>query len=183
MQMNARCFSGFTLVELAVVLAVIAVLATFSTPSFVAWHQRDQIDARARAMIATLVLARSEAIKRGARVTLCRINAARACLATGKPCDSGMTDWSCGWGLFADRDGSHILLRMQPALAAIAISGTGSELSFTPPSGQIIGGFRSFDFGPRNGKLASPGGRARRCIRLAAGGRARLTQGACGAAA
>lgn len=181
--MNFRCLSGFTLVELAVVLAVIAIVATFSTPSFVVWHKRDQIDARARAMMSTLMLARSEAIRRGARVTLCRIDAARSCLAAGKACDGGLTDWSCGWALFADRDGGRVLLRMQPAVSPIAIGGTGSELSFTPPSGQGIGGFRSFDFSARDGVLASLGVRGRRCIRLAAGGRPRLTQGACGAAA
>lgn len=178
--MTARFCPGFTLIELMVVLAVIAVLATFSTPAFVAWHQRDQLDARARAMLATLVLARSEAIKRGARVTLCRVDAARVCLLTGKPCDGGLTDWSCGWALFAEREGGRVLLRFQAAQASVSIIGTGSELSFTPPSGQIIGGFRSFDFSPRNTKVQSLGARARWCIRLAAGGRARMTQGACG---
>lgn len=179
--MNFRYLPGFTLVELAVVLAVIAVVATFSTPSLVVWHKRDQIDTRARVMLSTLVLARSEAIKRGARVTLCRINAARVCLAAGKACEGGLTDWACGWALFADRDGTRVLLRMQPALSGVAIGGTGSELSFTPPSGQVIGGFRSFDFSVRDGALASLGVRGSRCIRLAAGGRSRITQGACGA--
>jgi len=182
MQMNFRYLSGFTLVELAVVLAVIAIVATFATPSVVVWHKRDQIDARTRTMMSTLELARSEAIRRGARVTLCRIDAARACLAASKACAGGLTDWSCGWALFADRDGARVLLRMQPAASGVAIGGTGSELSFTPPSGQVIGGFRSFDFSARDNALASLGVRGRRCIRLAAGGRARLTQGACGAA-
>jgi type IV fimbrial biogenesis protein FimT len=46
--------------------------------------------------------------------------------------------------------------------------GTGSELSFTPPSGQVIGGFRSFAFSARDSTLKSLGVRRRRCIRLAA---------------
>ena len=181
--MNFRCSPGFTLTELAVVLAVTAVIATFSAPSFVMWQKRDQVDARARAMLSTLTLARSEAIRRGARVTLCRIDAARACLLSGKACDGGLTDWACGWALFSERDGGRVLMRMQPALAGVAVTGAGSELSFTPPSGQIIGGFRSFDFSARDVALASLGARGRRCIRIAAGGRARLTQGACGATA
>lgn len=122
-------------------LAVIAIVATFSTPSFVVWHKRDQIDARARTMMSTLMPARSQAIGRGARVTLCRIDAARACLMAGKSYDGGLTDWSCGWALFADRDGARVLLRMQPAASGIAIGATGSELSFTPPSGQVVRGF------------------------------------------
>jgi type IV fimbrial biogenesis protein FimT len=170
MQMTLRCPPGFTLVELVVVIAVIALLATCATPSFVAWQRRDQIDARARALMSTLMLARSEAIKRGARVTLCRIGAARTCLAAGKPCDSGQSDWSCGWGLFADRAGTPVLLRMQPPSNGIAIAGASTELSFTPPSSQVIGEFRCFDFILRSSPAASLGARARHCLRLAAGG-------------
>ncbi|WP_250534593.1 GspH/FimT family pseudopilin [Caballeronia sp. AZ10_KS36] len=185
MQMNRAHlpgFSGFTLVELCVVLAVMAIIATFSAPSFFAWQLRDQVDARARSFFSTLSLARAEALRRGARVTLCRIDAARHCLASGKGCDGGITDWSCGWALYVDRDGVPALLRVEPAMSSIAIAGAATDLSFTPPSGQVIGGFRSFDFSPRG---ADPAGNAaaRRCIRIAAGGRPRITQGGCGASA
>ncbi|SAK95537.1 Tfp pilus assembly protein FimT-like protein [Caballeronia ptereochthonis] len=173
---------GFALVELCVVLAVMAILATFAAPSFVAWQTRDQVDARARSLFATLSLARAEAARRGARVTLCRIDASRHCLAAGRSCDNGVTDWSCGWGLFVDRDGVPTLLRVQPAMTSVSIAGTSTELSFTPPSGQVIGGFRSFDFAPRGGESVTSAA-ARRCIRIAAGGRARMTQGGCGASA
>jgi type IV fimbrial biogenesis protein FimT len=171
---------GFTLTELCVVLAVMAIVATFAMPSFFTWQLRDQVDARARALFSTLSLARAEAIRRGARVTLCRIDSARHCLASGKACDNGVTDWSCGWGVFVDQDGKAVLLRMQPAMMPVSIAGAATDLSFTPPSGQVIGGFRSFDFAPRGMDAYSS---ARRCVRLAAGGRPRITQGACGASA
>jgi type IV fimbrial biogenesis protein FimT len=170
---------GFTLVELCVVLAVMAILATFATPSFIAWQTRDQVDARARALFSTLSLARAEAVRRAARVTLCRVDSARHCLASGKACESGIADWSCGWALFVDRDGVPTLLRVQPAMPSIAIAGTSTDLSFTPPAGQVIGGFRSFDFSARGVSDSA----AKRCVRLAAGGRARVTPGACGASA
>ncbi|WP_277187079.1 GspH/FimT family pseudopilin [Caballeronia sp. BR00000012568055] len=173
---------GFTLTELCVVLAVMAIVATFAMPSFFAWQLRDQIDARARALFSTLSLARAEAIRRGARVTFCRIDSARHCLASGKACDNGVTDWSCGWGVFVDQDGKAVLLRMQAAMMPVSIAGAATDLSFTPPSGQVIGGFRSFDFGPR-GVESNAYSSARRCVRLAAGGRPRMTQGACGASA
>jgi type IV fimbrial biogenesis protein FimT len=182
MQMTRRFSPGFTLVELSVVLAVMAIVATFATPSFVAWHLRDQVDARARALMSTLVLARSEAVKRGVRVTLCRIDASRRCLAPGKSCEGGTADWSCGWALFVEREGAPMLLRAQPPARSIAIAGATTDLSFTPPAGQVIGGFRSFDFSARNSRLAASALSAR-CIRLATGGRARMTQGGCGAAA
>jgi type IV fimbrial biogenesis protein FimT len=115
-------------------------------------------------------------------VTLCRIDVARHCLAPGKNCGSGAADWSCGWALFVERDGAPVLLRAQPASPSIAIAGATTDLSFTPPAGQVIGGFRSFDFSARNSRLAASALSAR-CIRLATGGRARMTQGGCGAAA
>ncbi len=77
---------GFTFLELCVVLAVMAIVAAFATPSFFAWQTRDHVDARARVLFSTLPLARAEAVSRGVRVTLCRIDAARHCLTGGKAC-------------------------------------------------------------------------------------------------
>lgn len=177
-----RCLRrGFTLVETLVVVALLAVIAVIATPSFVAWHMRDQIDARTHALTSTLSYARSEAVRRGARITVCRIDAARHCLAAGQPCGSGVTDWSCGWAVLVERNGSTSLLRAHPGLAAVSISGAQTNLTFTPPAGQLIGSFRSFDIAPRAPTRATQGDRWRRCIRIAAGGRARVTESACGA--
>ncbi|MFL9961654.1 GspH/FimT family pseudopilin [Paraburkholderia sediminicola] len=174
--------SGFTLVETLAVVALLAVIAVLATPSFVAWRVRDQVDARATALVSTLAYARSEALRRGARVTVCRIDAARACLAAGQPCAKGVADWSCGWAVLADRGGTFSLLRAQPLLAAVSITGVQTNLTFTPPAGQLIGTFRSFDVAPRAPTQATQGSKWRRCIRIAAGGRARISEGACGAA-
>lgn len=173
---------GFTLIETLAVIALLAVTAVLATPSFVAWHVRDQVDARARALAATLAYARSEALRRGARVTVCRIDAARACLAAGQPCGSGITDWACGWAVLAERGGTLALLRAQPLLAAVSITGVQTNLTFTPPAGQLIGALRSFDIAPRAPTKATQGDKWRRCIRIAAGGRARISEGVCGAA-
>jgi type IV fimbrial biogenesis protein FimT len=84
--------------------------------------------------------------------------------------------------LFVERDGVPALLRAEPAISSISIAGAATDLSFTPPAGQVIGGFRSFDLAPRGADSASNAA-ARRCIRLAAGGRPRMTAGSCGASA
>ncbi|WP_201641844.1 GspH/FimT family pseudopilin [Paraburkholderia metrosideri] len=173
---------GFTLVETLAVVALLAVIAVLATPSFVAWRVRDQVDARARAFASTLAYARSEALRRGARIVVCRIDATRRCMAAGQPCANGVTDWSCGWAVFADRAGTLSLLRAQPLLAAVSIAGVQTNLTFTPPAGQLIGTFRSFDIAPVVPSKATQGTKWRRCIRIAAGGRARITEGACGAA-
>src|ERR1700761_8719593 len=94
---SRRTRSGFTLIETLITVAILALIVVMATPSFVAWHVRDQVDARARALFSTLSYARSEAVRRGARVTVCRVDAARHCLASGQPCRVGVTDWACGW--------------------------------------------------------------------------------------
>ncbi|SMG43824.1 GspH/FimT family pseudopilin [Paraburkholderia susongensis] len=185
MKCNAICRpsrAGFTLVETLAVIALLAVIAVMATPSFVAWHVRDQVDARAKALLSTFAYARSEALRRGTRVTVCRANAARACLASGQPCGEAIADWACGWAVFTERGGKLSLLRAQPLLAAVSITSVQTDLTFTPPAGQLIGAFRNFDIAPRSPSKAMQGDAWRRCIRIAAGGRARISEGACGAA-
>ncbi|MEQ5841071.1 GspH/FimT family protein [Paraburkholderia acidicola] len=179
-----QAYGGFTLAEMLVVVALLASLAVLATPSFVAWQVRDQVDARARAMLSTLSYARSEALRRGVRVTVCRIDSAHRCLPVGETCRGGAQDWSCGWAVMAEQPGSMALsaLRVQPGLAAVSVNGTLSNLTFTPPAGQVIGGFRNFDVAPRSMSRATQGNHWRRCIRIAAGGRPRISDGACGAA-
>src|SRR6202000_2428390 len=118
-----RVARGFTLIATLVVVAVLAVIAVMTTPSFVAWHTRDQVDARARALLSTLSYARSEAVRRGVRVTVCRVDAARHCLASGQACRTGLADWSCGWAVMVERAGTPSVLRAQAELAAVSIAG------------------------------------------------------------
>ncbi|MGV2291336.1 GspH/FimT family protein [Trinickia sp. YCB016] len=174
---------GFTLVELLVVAVLVALFGVMAMPSFIAWRMRDQVDARARVLVSSLTYARSEAIRRGVRVTLCRIDAARRCLAARAPCDDGALDWSCGWAVLADARVAPSVLRMQPRMAAVAIKGNAAEIAFTPPAGQVIGGFRSLEVAPRDVGAGTRRDGWRRCIRIAAGGRARLTEGRCRSAA
>ena len=164
------------------VIALLAITVVMAVPSFVTWQQRDRIDARTKLLASTLGYARSEALRRGARVTVCRIDATRHSLAAGQPCSDGVTDWSCGWAVFAERGSASTLLRAQPSLAAVSIVGAQTNLTFTPPVGQLIGAFRSFDVALRAPSRATQGEKWKRCIRIAAGGRARVTEGACGAA-
>ena len=172
---------GFTLVETLVVVALLALIAVVATPSFVSWRLRDQVDARARALMSTLAYARSEALRRGVRITVCRIDPSHHCLAAAQACRSGIADWSCGWAVMVERSGSFSVLRMQPDLAAVGIAGTLANITFTPPAGQAIGTLRSFDIAPRSVSKATQGSAWRRCVRIAAGGRARIVEGACGA--
>jgi type IV fimbrial biogenesis protein FimT len=174
---------GFTFFEFLVVAALVATLAIVVTPSFAAWYVRDRIDTSARTFVASLAYARSEAMRRGARVVMCRVDAERRCLESGSACADGVRDWSCGWAVMVDSRGGPHLLRSQAREADVRTSGSTLDIVFTPPAGQVIGSFRSVEIGPR---ASLPGRRDdgwRRCIRIAAGGRVHLINGSCAEAA
>jgi len=59
---------GFSLIELVVVMAIVAALATLGMASFNTWIQNSQIRAATESMQAGVQLARAEALKRNARI-------------------------------------------------------------------------------------------------------------------
>lgn len=67
---GARRHNGFTLVELMVTIAVLAIIATIAVPSFTSTLVATRIRSAASALQGQLMFARSEAIKRNADVTL-----------------------------------------------------------------------------------------------------------------
>lgn len=88
-----RKHTGFTLIELMVVLAIAAILMTLAVPSFRSTIQNNRIATQANDLVSTLQLARGEAIKRGVRVIVC--------VSTDQATCTG-TNWAGGWVTFAD---------------------------------------------------------------------------------
>jgi len=95
-----RRMCGFTLVELMVTLAVAAIVLTVGVPSFQTLIKNNRLTTAANALVASLNLARSEAIKRGVRVTVCKSADGASCTTAG--------NWEQGWIVFTDlnSDGS-----------------------------------------------------------------------------
>lgn len=85
---------GFTLVELMITLAVVAILISLAAPSFQLAIQNNRLTTQVNNLVTALSLARSEAIKRGATVTVCKSNGGAACTAAG--------NWDQGWVVFTD---------------------------------------------------------------------------------
>lgn len=85
---------GLTLPELLVVLAVSAVLIVIGMPSFAGMLRDHRLTVFTNELHAAILLARSEAIRRGHRITLCPSE-------DGLQCSAGTT-WDVGWIMFSD---------------------------------------------------------------------------------
>jgi type IV fimbrial biogenesis protein FimT len=81
--------SGFTLVELLVVIAVAAILATLAVPSLRATMQNNQLDTASNLFIAALATARSEAV-RAPETQICVFNPLNG------------SSWASGWAVVSE---------------------------------------------------------------------------------
>ena len=101
---------GLSLLELLITVAVVVVLLFIGIPSFRELIRNNQITNTANTLVGALYLTRSEAIKRGQRVTLCKTNNAIACGTSA--------DFSRGWIVFTDQnenaqvDGGETIIRV-----------------------------------------------------------------------
>jgi len=91
--------TGFTLIEMLVVIAIGAILLAVGVPSFSYMIDRNRVAGEVNEMLADLALTRSEAITRRGRVIMCRSAAPTAPTAT---CTAASTDWNAGWIVFVD---------------------------------------------------------------------------------
>lgn len=107
---------GFTLVELMVTLTIIGMLLMVGVPSFISTIQNNRISSQANSFLASLNFARSEAVKRGIRVTICTVNN-----NDFTKCDSSGS-WNQGWIVFVDSSNGFL----------------SSPSTYTPESGSIL---------------------------------------------
>lgn len=92
-KIHKKYMVGFTLIELMVTISIATILLSVAVPSFTKLIRSNQITTGANELVSSLILARSEALKRSGSVSVCASMDQVSC--------SG-TEFSAGWIVFAD---------------------------------------------------------------------------------
>lgn len=137
--------SGYTLLELMIVVVILGILTMIAVPNFVKLVRTNRIVSEANSLLTILTLTRSEAIKRSTSVTLCKSSDGTTC-STG----SGV-NWNQGIIMFVDTnsngaiDTGEVVIRVDVPFSTsntLTLSGGNSGNTFVfqangaPPTSQ-----------------------------------------------
>ncbi|WP_439107208.1 GspH/FimT family pseudopilin [Congregibacter sp.] len=159
MNINAqlKLAKGFTLVELMIVIVIIAILLTVAAPSFRNFVAQQRLRSASMDLRMALTMARSEAVKRNANVTLARIDG----------------DWSNGWVVQDPVDATVALLTYSLA-QDVVVAGPGADITFRPTGRITAGAQTDFDVSVPGVSAAEPS-----CVQLFVTGRSESEKGSC----
>src|SRR6478752_6712356 len=148
---NAR---GLTMVELLTVMSILVIILGVMAPSFSEFLAAQQAKGLSYDLTGDLMLARNEALKRNASVTVSR----------------GGAGWAQGWSVVSVSDGESLSTR-NPAAQSVTISGAPQTITFDF-NGRVSAPTATI-------RITISSQSSTRCVQLDPSGRARALQGAC----
>lgn len=120
--------AGFTLVELMVVIAVVAIMVAIAVPSFDTILQRNRMATAANEVVSALQTARMEAVRRNRRAVLCAS-------ADGRTC-SGGSDWM-RMVVFVDDNANSAPDAGEAIIRDVQVARTGLGITASSPTARI----------------------------------------------
>lgn len=96
--------TGFTLIELMVTIAVLAIIAGIGIPSMSGFIEQNKVNSIKEQLASAINLARSEAIQKNEYVVICGIKKNEKQCKTG-----GNKKWHFGWLVFVDKNNNSLL--------------------------------------------------------------------------
>jgi type IV fimbrial biogenesis protein FimT len=166
---------GLTLIELMVTLVVAAILITVAVPGFGSLVAEQRLVTATNQFVTALHLTRSEAVKRGGRVTLCASE-------DGQTCESSV-GYTGGWIVFVGPEPGAALapagevIRVFPSSQALGIEGNGTMAGYISFVG--TGETRQLSNALQMGTVTICGGDHARRIVISRTGRPRIEQASC----
>lgn len=169
--LRKRSMQGFTLVELVAAIAILGILLGAAAPWVGTFTDSMRLTSQVNAYLSALHLARSEAIKRNSRTTLCKSADGLSCTAGG--------GWQQGWIIFHDpnnnaaKDDAEVMVHQAPALPAsfqlVGNSNVAKYVSFDATGGtKLVSG--AFQAGTLTlCRQSASGGEARQIVINSAG--------------
>jgi len=201
-----RVQQGFALIEWLLALAIATSLVVMAAGPWQRWYLGVALSQAEHAMLASLAIARNEAVRQNRPVTLCPANALGQCASKPLRDDFGADpagrEWRFGWLVVVDRpvrrekgvllqvrggglpDAPMVLHRVEPIPGVrVSVHKSMGQIVFRPPMGLIVARWGSFliqpDTVPTERSTSAVGALAMRCVRLSGNGRARVARGAC----
>lgn len=140
---------GFTLTEVMMAVMILGIISAFALPSMTEFVRDQRVKGATQDVFATLLFARSEAIKRAADVNVNPVTA----------------DWAGGWTVAA----SGTNLKVQSSISGVTISGAASGALVYRRDGRLSAAVPIFVVSsPASGQVTA------RCIRIDPSGRASI---------
>ena len=121
---------GFTVIELMIVVAITGIVLGAGAPTFTDMITSNTIDSNRDALFTDLRYARTEAVKRGETVGICKSTNLASC--------NNSAEWANGWIMFEDGNGNGKLDSGDTLLRVHENLGDGISLAFTQDNGSKI---------------------------------------------